>query len=83
MNAIMNARLHTEYPKAWEWYFAIDEQNVVLRNRQNYSKIVYHIPTGKRTKITQEECKILKAEGWQVKDARAKVWEAMKEQREG
>lgn len=76
MTAI-ETRLFTGYPRAWEWYFAINNENVVLRNRTNYSKIVYHIPTGKRTKITQAECKVLKDAGWKVEDARIKIWQAM------
>lgn len=75
---MMNNRFYTGYPRAWEWHFAIDDENVVLRNRQNYSKIVYNIPTGKRIKITQAECKLLKDAGWQVKDARTKMWETIK-----
>lgn len=71
-------RFFDGYPRAWEWYFAIDGDNVVLRNRQNYSKIVFNISTGKRIKITQAECKKLKDAGWKVEDARRKIWEEMR-----
>ena len=55
-------RFYEGYPNGWEWLFAIDEENVVLRQRSNYRKMIFNIPTGNRTPISQDDCKRMREE---------------------